>query len=93
MTDQYRMWIQQAFQEKKGGLFEKINEPATHSKSKNIRDLCGGIHEFKKGYQPRSNIVKEKNSDLLPDAHSAFNRLKNYFSQPLNYIRSVVLGR
>jgi hypothetical protein len=31
---------------------DKINELATNSKNKNIRDLYRGINEFKKGYQP-----------------------------------------
>jgi hypothetical protein len=29
----------------------------TNSKIKNIRDLYKGISDFKKGYQPRTNIV------------------------------------
>jgi hypothetical protein len=28
-------------------------------------DLYGGINEFKKGYQPRSNLVKDENGDLF----------------------------
>jgi hypothetical protein len=31
----------------------KINELESNSKNKNIRDLCRGINEFKKGYQPK----------------------------------------
>jgi hypothetical protein len=31
-------------------LKDKINELATHSNNKNIRDLCRGTNEFKKGY-------------------------------------------
>jgi hypothetical protein len=34
----------------------KINELATNSKYKNIRDLYRGINEFKRGYRPRSNF-------------------------------------
>jgi hypothetical protein len=33
----------------------------------NIRDLYRGINEFKKGYQPRRNLVKDENGDLLAD--------------------------
>jgi hypothetical protein len=29
-----------------------------NSKNKNIRDLYRGINEFKRGYQPQSNLVK-----------------------------------
>jgi hypothetical protein len=46
---------------KKEYLRDKINE---HSKKKNIRELFSGINEFKKGYQPRSNLVKEDSGDL-----------------------------
>jgi hypothetical protein len=40
------------------------------SMNKNIRDLYRGINEFKRGYQPRSNLVKNENGDLLADSHS-----------------------
>jgi hypothetical protein len=43
----------------------KINELATNSKDKNIKDLYRGINEFKRGYQPRNNLVKDENGDLL----------------------------
>jgi hypothetical protein len=65
-------------------LYDKINELATNSKNKNIRDLCRGINEFKRGYQPRNNLVIDENGDLLADSHNIFNRWKNYFSQLLN---------
>jgi hypothetical protein len=48
-------------------LKNKINELETNSKNKNIRDLYRGINEFKKGYQPTTNMVKEGNGDLLAD--------------------------
>jgi hypothetical protein len=38
-----------------------------------------GINEFKKGYQPRTNMVKAESGDLLADCHSILNRWKNYF--------------
>jgi hypothetical protein len=37
---------------KRESLKDKINELATNSKNKNIRDLYRGINEFKKGYKP-----------------------------------------
>jgi hypothetical protein len=40
------------------------------SKNKNIRDLYRGINEFKRGYQPRSNLVKDENGDLLADSNT-----------------------
>jgi hypothetical protein len=42
------------------------------------------MNEFEKGYQPRTNMVKEENGDLLADSHSILNRWKNYFCQLLN---------
>jgi hypothetical protein len=44
--------------EKREHLKDKINELATNSKNKNIRDWHRGINEFKKGHQPRSSLVK-----------------------------------
>jgi hypothetical protein len=39
------------FRNKKGEyLKDKINELATNSKNKNIRDLYRGIKEYKRGY-------------------------------------------
>jgi hypothetical protein len=49
-------------------LKDKINEVATNSKNKNVSDLYRGINEFKKGYQPRNNLVKDENGDLLADS-------------------------
>jgi hypothetical protein len=37
------------------------------------------MNEFKKGYQPRSNLVKDENGDLLADSHNILNRLKNNY--------------
>jgi hypothetical protein len=37
---------------------DNINELATNSKNKNIRNLYRKINEFKRGYQPRNNLVK-----------------------------------
>jgi hypothetical protein len=40
-------------------LKRKINELESNNDNKNIRDLYRGIKEFKEGYQPRINIVRE----------------------------------
>ena len=49
----------------------KIEEHLTNSKiKKNIRDLYRGIVDFKKGDQPRTNIVKDDESDLVTYSHS-----------------------
>jgi hypothetical protein len=42
------------------------------------------INEFKRGYQPRNNLEKDENGNLLADFHNILNRWKNYFSQLLN---------
>jgi hypothetical protein len=41
-------------------LKDKINELATNSKNKNIRDMYRGISDIKKGYQPRNNLLKDE---------------------------------
>jgi hypothetical protein len=35
---------------KRGKIEDKVNELATTSKNKNVRDLYRGVSEFKKGY-------------------------------------------
>jgi hypothetical protein len=36
----------------------------------NVRDLNRGIVEFKRVYQPRNNIVRDENDDLLVVSHN-----------------------
>jgi hypothetical protein len=62
----------------------KTNELETYNKNKNIRDLYRGINEFKKGYQPRINIKKDENSNLLANPQIFLNMWKNLFNQVLN---------
>jgi hypothetical protein len=50
-------------------------------------DLYRGINEFKKGYQSRTNLVKDERDILLVDLHKILNRWKNYFCQLLNVHR------
>ena len=69
---------------KKAHLKAKIEELETNSKIKNIRDLYRGINDFKNGYQPRTNIVKDDKGDLVADSHSILARWRNYLSQILN---------
>jgi hypothetical protein len=70
---------------KKGEYFkDKINEIELKSKNKNIRDMYRGITEFKKGYQPKSNLVKDERGDLLTDPQKILTRWKNDFCQLLN---------
>jgi C4-type Zn-finger protein len=65
-------------------LKSKIDELETNSKINNIRDLYRGINDVKKGYQPRTRIVKDEKGDSVADSHSIMVRWKNYFSQILN---------
>jgi hypothetical protein len=65
-------------------LKDKINALETNIKNKNISDMYRGLNGFKRGYQPRSRLVKDENGDLLADSHNISNRWKNYFSQLLN---------
>jgi len=50
-------------------LKAKIEELETNSMTKNVRDLYRGISDFKKGYQPRTNIVKVRKGDLCTECH------------------------
>jgi ferric iron reductase protein FhuF len=43
-----------------------------------------GISDFKKGYQPRTNIVKDQKGDLVTDFRSILAWWRNHLSQPLN---------
>jgi len=69
---------------KKAYLTAKIEELEANSKINNIRDLYRGINDFKKGYQPRCNIVKDEKGDLVADSHSILARWRKYFSQLFN---------
>jgi hypothetical protein len=42
------------------------------------------MNEFKSCYQPRNNLVKDENGDLLAESYYILNRWKNYISQLLN---------
>jgi len=65
-------------------LRDKIEELETNSKIQNIMEFYGGINDFKKGYQPRCNIIKDENGDWLADSHSNVARWRKYFSQLFN---------
>jgi hypothetical protein len=57
---------------KKEYLKDKIDELETNSKIKKSQDIYRGIRNFKTGYQPRTNIVKDKGGDLITDSHTIF---------------------
>ena len=56
------------FRNKKKDYLKAKIELETNSRIKNIRDLYRGIDDFKKGYQPRNNIVKDEKGDLFTDS-------------------------
>ena len=55
---------------KKEYVKAKFEELETNSKIKNIRGFYSGIIDFKEGYQPRTNIVKEEKGEMITDSHS-----------------------
>jgi hypothetical protein len=69
---------------KKAYMKAKFEELETNSKIKNVRDLYRGINDFKKGYQPRTNMVKDEQGDLVVDSHRIWLGGRNHFSQILN---------
>ena len=69
---------------KKAYLRAKIEELETNSKINIIRDLYRVINDMKKGYHPRTRVVKDDKGDLVVDPHSIMARWRNYFSQILN---------
>jgi hypothetical protein len=50
---------------KKAYLKAKIEDLETHSKVNNIRNLYRSINDCKKGYQPRTVIVKDEKVEWL----------------------------
>jgi len=80
---------------KKAYLKAKIEELETNNKVNNVRDLYRGINDLRKGYQPRTIIVKDDKGELVADPHNIMARRRNYFSQLLNvmYMRIMKLGR
>jgi hypothetical protein len=58
-------------------LKDKINEIELNSNNMNIRDVYRGITEFKKSYNPKTNLVKDERGDLLADPQKIVTRWKN----------------
>jgi hypothetical protein len=74
-------------QEPKDYLKDKINETERKRKAKNFKD----INEFKKGFEERTDLVKDWNGNLV-DSHT-FKRWKNYLCQLLNVHGVMMLGK
>jgi hypothetical protein len=65
-------------------LKDKINELETNNQNKNMKDMYRGINGFKKGYEPRINIRKDDDLNLIAHLQSILNRWKHFFNQVLN---------
>jgi hypothetical protein len=66
-----RLEVSRHFKEKKKAyLRARIEELEPNSKNKNIRDLYMSINDFKEGYKPRCNIVKNEKGELVADSLS-----------------------
>jgi hypothetical protein len=61
----------------KAFLKAKFEENETNSNIKNIRDLNRRINDFKKGYHPKTNTVKDEKRDLVADSHGILARWRN----------------
>ena len=48
----------------------KVNKLEENSKNKNIQEMCKRINEFKKGYQPRSYVIKKLDGTIVADKTS-----------------------
>jgi len=66
-------------------LKAKIEELETNTKINNIRNLYKGINDVKKGYQPRTGIVKNEKGDLVADSYSIMARWRKYFSPDIKF--------
>jgi hypothetical protein len=69
----------------KAFLKAKLEELKTNSKIKNIWELYSGISDFKKGYQPRTNMVEDEKGDLVTDCHCILARWRNQSLSAIEY--------
>jgi len=69
---------------KKVYLKAKIEELENNSNIKNTRYLNRDISDLKKGYQARTNIVKDEKGGLVASSHSILARWRDHFFQLLN---------
>jgi hypothetical protein len=71
------------YEKKREHMKSKINELENTNKNKNIRNLNRGINEFRKGYRPSINIVKDECFNLMADSQIVLIRWKNLFNHVL----------
>jgi hypothetical protein len=67
----------------KGGNIRTLKSFIKGGNIRTLKVLYRRINEFKRGYQPRSNLMKDEDGDLL-DSLNILDRLKDYFLQILN---------
>ena len=73
-------------------MITKINKLKENSKNKNIREIYKGINEFKKGYQPRTYVIKKNDGSILADTTSILSIWEQFFSNLLNVNQSTSHG-
>ena len=78
---------------KKAYLKAKIEELETNSKVNNVRDLYRVINDLKKGYQPRTIIVKDEKGDLVADPTVLWQGGGTISGSYWMYMRIMALGR
>jgi hypothetical protein len=69
---------------KKEFMKAKIDELEANRKITNVRYFYGGINDFQKGIQPRTNTMKDEKGDLVTDSHSILATWRKHFSQLLH---------
>ena len=79
---------------KRSNMWElNFNELETNSKAKNVRDLYRSINDFKKGYQHKTNIVKDEKGDFLINSHSILSRWRTISVRSWMYMGLMMLDR
>ena len=71
---------------KKEYLKAIIEDLETTSKIQNTRHFYRGINDFKKGYQPVTNTIRNEKGDIVTVSHSILPRWRNHFSQLLHVL-------
>ncbi|XP_033231545.1 craniofacial development protein 2-like, partial [Belonocnema kinseyi] len=55
-----------------------------HKKQNNTREMYRGINSIRKGFQSRTDVIRDENGNLVADATEGLNLWKNYFDKLLN---------
>ncbi|XP_070166158.1 uncharacterized protein [Polyergus mexicanus] len=65
-------------------LKRKIEEINENGQSGNVRGMYMGINNYRKGFQARTEMVKDENDNLITDSTGVLNTWKNHFDRLLN---------